>query len=410
MPVQIHPHEMIALKCSMTMSDNRKAAEIMVYGEIVTSTAWYKLYGMKDSENKSASDFDKMLKEAKSNGAAQLKLRINSPGGIVNQAIAMRTMLLGAPFDEILIYIDGVCASAATLLACIPNARILMAEGSEFMIHNPRNGAYGTAEELESRARQLRVTEKSVRDIYVNHTGQPEATVKEWLEKETSFTAQQAVDAGFANEVYKGEKAVACRVSPQIMEYMQEMYSHIPSNITVCQDPVSPEAPPVTGGVSSENNKNSEEETETMPTPNNQNPQEPAQSTGIDVAKMTMEELRAQNPALFDSVMKSGSDDERQRMQDIDDLTPPGYEAMAMKAKGDGTSALEYHKMLAKAQREKTKQFVEDRKLETMTGTQLPGAASEATDPNAEATMKKDAEDIAAFAKEYSGKSDAGMF
>ena len=84
MPNKLQPAEMIALKSSLTMSEDNKTAEIMVYGVIVDSTAWETMIGI-DSEDLSSGDFDKALKEAKRCGATRLHVRINSPGGIADQ-------------------------------------------------------------------------------------------------------------------------------------------------------------------------------------------------------------------------------------------------------------------------------------------------------------------------------------
>jgi ATP-dependent Clp protease, protease subunit len=406
MPNKWRPAEMIALKSSLTMSQDNKTAEIIIYGVIVDSTAWEAAFGI-DSEDVSAGDFDKALKEAKKNGATRLNVRINSPGGIADQAVAMRSMELDAPFDEIVIDVEGLCASAASLLTCVKNARVRMAEGSRYMIHNPMNCACGTADDLESVARGLRALESSVCGIYASRTGKDEAQIKAWMDATTWFTAQEAVDAGFADEVYKGSQAVAC-VAPDMMNAMRALYGNVPQNVMQAepgnktQPPVSNENPSNAAGGSPENT-NSEEDTNPMA--NETKPEEK------DVAIMTLEELRAVNPALFNSVMQTGGEEERKRMEDIDALTPPGYEEMAKKAKADGTSTMEYNKMVVKAQRDKAAAFVAQRKTETAPGAAIPGAASEGTDPKDAAAMSdKAAADIAGYAKALNGSREGGMY
>lgn len=406
MPNKWRPAEMIALKSSLTMSRDNQTAEIMIYGVIVDSTAWEAMFGI-DSEDVSSADFDKALKEAKQNGATRLHVRINSPGGIADQAVAMRMMELDAPFDEIVIDVDGLCASAASLLTCVKNARVRMAEGSRYMIHNPMNCACGTADDLESVARGLRALESNVRGIYASHTGKDEAEIKAWMDAATWFTAQEAVDAGFADEVYKGSQAVAC-VSPAMMDAMRALYGNVPQGVMQAetenepQPPVSNENPTNAAGGSPENT-NSEEDTDPMA-----NETKPEVK---DVATMTLEELRAANPALFQSVMKTGGEEERKRMEDIDALTPPGYEEMAAKAKADGTGTMDYNKLVVKAQRDKAAAFVAQRKTETAPASAIPGAASEGTDPKDTATMSdKAAADIAGYAKKINGTPDGGMY
>ena len=73
------------------MAAGSDEAELMLYGEIVPDySKWYK---ENYPEDKSAADFDKAVKQIKQNGARRLNLRINSPGGIVTQAVAFFDVL-----------------------------------------------------------------------------------------------------------------------------------------------------------------------------------------------------------------------------------------------------------------------------------------------------------------------------
>ena len=403
--------ELIALRFSMTMSEDKETAEILVYGYIVSSTAFYRMVKL-DTDDMSASDFDKALKKAKASGAKNLHLRINSGGGVVPQAQAMRTMLLGAGFDTIVVTVDGICASAATLLACIPNAHVRVSEGSEFMIHRPRYGAWGTIDDLRSAVQRMDAMQETVCGIYANHTQKDEKQVMEWMTAETWFTAKKAVEAGFAHEVYKGGQAIAC-VAPEMIQAMKTLYEHVPEDVAeaaaeppepaasaAAENPVSSETPVAMTGVLAEDTQNSEEETKAM-----------ANENTPDVKTMTLEELRAQNPALYESAMKAANEEEAKRRTEIDAMTPPGYEAMATKAKQDGTGAQEYYKQVVAAQKEKAAAFVTQRTQETAPAAAIPGAASETDNPNSpEAASDKAAQDIATYAKAMSSPKEGGMY
>ena len=128
-------------------------AEVMLYGEITEDMpeAW-----KFSKEDKSAADFDKAIKAVREAGANRLLLRINSPGGIVTEAVAMRSILASAGFEEINIRVEGLCASAATIVATLPGAHVEIAEGSEYMIHNPWTVDWGNADQLERTVAHLR--------------------------------------------------------------------------------------------------------------------------------------------------------------------------------------------------------------------------------------------------------------
>lgn len=357
-------------------------AEIMVYSEIVSP-------GFKWEENEmSAVDFDKELKKVK--GAKKLIIRINSPGGTATEAVAMRAMLLSAGFPETEVHIEGLCASAATLLCCLPGAKVIMAEGSFFMIHNPWSIAIGSAEEIETTAGRLRKMESEFRDIYSKASGQDDETIKAWMDAETWFTAKEAADAGFAHEVLEAEP-IAASIAPDMLDTMQKIYRNTPKAVAETKE-FRPDNPEVAAGKSAEDIKEEER-------------------TDMNINEITMDELKAENPELYESIMSAGSESERKRIQEIDELTIPGYEDLAMKAKQDGTSAFEFHKQLIRAQKERADKFMTDRQKELEASAGVPGGASEDTGDSAmEAAIKKNAQDIADYAKAYSGVSDGTMY
>jgi hypothetical protein len=130
----------------------------------------------------------------------------------------------------------------------------------------------------------------------------------------------------------------------------------------------------------------------------------------MDIKDITLEQLRAENSALVNSIAQESITAERQRIADIDDLTPAGYEQMAADAKKNGMSAMEYHKAIVKAQREKGPQFLAQRKNETAKATDIPGGSSEDTAKKSENEMSAAAKEIADFAKSVRAAADGGMY
>lgn len=84
----------------------------------------------------------------------------------------------------------------------------------------------------------------------------------------------------------------------------------------------------------------------------------------MEIKDLTAAQLASENPQLMASIRETAMQAERERMQDIDDLTTPGYEQMATEAKKSGMSAMDFHKAVVKAQREKGAQFMQSRKGE----------------------------------------------
>lgn len=370
--------QMIRLQYKLSMSAESEQADIMIYGEICGDA-------MKWSESDvSATDFDKVIKDAKKNGAKRLNIRINSPGGDVNQAIAMRTMLMNIGMEQINISIEGMCASAATLIACLPDARVTMHEGSEYMIHNPRMIAWGEAREFESCAKRLRNTEADVARIYARKCGKDEDEIRRMMDNETWMSATEALDAGFV-DIVPEESAIVASVTRPVMDYMRRMYARIPEGIeerTEDAPNVRPEQKEAAAECSTEYTQTTSEEESEM-----------------EVNELTLEQLRQGNAPLYEEIMRAGAEAERERIQEIDDMTISGYEEMAAQAKADGTSAMDYHKMVVKAQKQKGKEFLANRQNETADAAKVTGESAEEKDgQNEEQEMERFAKEMQAYA------------
>lgn len=393
------PRDIFRLAYNVHMeAENSDTAEVMLYGEIVEDgPKWWKW----SDEDKSAADFDKAIKDVLKAGAKKLLLRINSPGGVCTESVAMRSILANAGFEEINIRIEGMCASAATDIATLPGAHVAIAEGSEYMIHNPWCYALGNANELEHTIERLRNIEKMSRGFYMKRTGQAEEQIKDWMDAETWFTADQAVEYGFADEVLEAEvkdetPAAAC-VTSRVMATMRNLYKAVPEQIA--EKDTEPAAPTPTvsheapvAGASTEINQH-EEEHDTM-----------------DIKDINVDQLRAENPALLEQIQQSAVAAERARQDEIDALTDPGYEELAAQAKANGTSPADFVKQLVQAKKAKGAGFMAARQQETAPAQNVPGGEPASNHKTEEQEIQDNAKAVAEYAKQYAGSGNETMF
>ena len=367
-----------------TMKAEGEEAEVLVYSEISNDKWW--------GDETTPGDFDKALKEARKNGATKLNVRINSGGGEVYAAVAMRSMIINAGFDSVRVMIEGLCASAATLFATVPNAHVVIAEGSEFMIHNPMTITWGNADEIMKTVDHLHKMEDQFHQMYSAKTGESEEQIKEWMDAETWFTAKEACERGFCDELLASEPVAAC-VTAREMGVMKDIYKTVPECIAVKDQSPTPNisnGTPVAGAPTEI--KNHEEE-----------------DSHMDIKDINLDQLRADNPALFDQIRQDAVSAERQRIEDIDALTLPGYEAMAAEAKANGTSAMDFQRQVVQAQKQKGKDFITNRQQETAPAANVPGGAAQ-TGKTEEQKILDNAKEIAAYAQEYSGSNNESMF
>ena len=163
-------------------------------------------------------------------GAKALEVHINSPGGEVFSAIEMRQALLKHPAAKKTVYIDGLCASAATLLACI-DAPIVMAEGSYIMIHNPMSLAMGDYREMRAQADVLKSMADQFACIYAKATNQMPAYINELMDAETWLTPEDAMSLGFPIETTdKSADMMSILISP-MSNQMKAFYHNVPAKL-----------------------------------------------------------------------------------------------------------------------------------------------------------------------------------
>lgn len=144
----------------------------------------------------SAKDFNKELMNI---DADVINLRINSPGGDIYEARAIQTALASSG-KKINVYIDGLAASAATYIALVGDKRY-MADGAWFMIHNAWTLIAGDKNALSEEALMLDRIDASIAKDYIKATGASEEDIKEWMDNETWFDADEALEHGFITDI-----------------------------------------------------------------------------------------------------------------------------------------------------------------------------------------------------------------
>lgn len=165
------------------------------------------VYDMIDSYwGVSAQDFVRTLAGIE---GGQVNLHINSPGGDVFEARAMMAAIAEhkATFTA---KIDGLCASAATALS-LACASVEIIEGGFYMIHKAWTLAIGNADDMQTSAELLDKIDGVLADGYAKKSGMDRDAVIAAMSAETWYTAEEAVEAGFADAVIEigGTKATA---------------------------------------------------------------------------------------------------------------------------------------------------------------------------------------------------------
>ncbi|PZU13809.1 MAG: peptidase S14 [Sphingobium sp.] len=131
--------------------------------------------------------------------APNIALRINSPGGDVFEARAMMAQLVAHP-ATITAKIDGLAASAASFLALAADT-VEIAEGGFFMIHKGWTWMMGNADDFRDASNLLDKVDGSIVDTYASKSSKSADEIVAWMTDETWFSAQEAVEAGFCDQI-----------------------------------------------------------------------------------------------------------------------------------------------------------------------------------------------------------------
>ena len=141
-----------------------------------------------------------------------VRLHINSPGGSYFEGVAIRDALMadGRPMVSVG---GGMVGSAATLPFLAAESREL-SDGGLLFVHEPSTFllAMGTADQIDKEAqstvRSLRAMRNTVAQLYASSTHNKTSTARflEYMEAETMFTPQEALDVGLIHRVISPEK------------------------------------------------------------------------------------------------------------------------------------------------------------------------------------------------------------
>jgi ATP-dependent Clp protease protease subunit len=132
-----------------------------------------------------------------------ISLYINSPGGSVSAGLAIYDVMQYVP-NDIATYAMGLAASMGQFLLCagthgkryaLPHAQILM--------HQPSGGIGGTATDIRIQAEQMLYIKRTLAERIAYHTGQTEQQIETDSDRDRWFTADEARDYGFVDQVVR---------------------------------------------------------------------------------------------------------------------------------------------------------------------------------------------------------------
>ena len=186
------------------IKNKAEKAEIWIY-EMIGKDFW-------SGEGLTAKDFQKELAEIK---ASQIDLHINSPGGDVFDGNTIYNLLKQHP-AKVTTYIDGLAASIASVIA-LAGDTVHMAENALFMLHQPWAFTMGNEEDHEKTLEVLKQVGGSIAKTYMSKTGKEENEIRKMMRAETWLNSDEALEAGFVDEISGSMDMAACAKFTPVM-------------------------------------------------------------------------------------------------------------------------------------------------------------------------------------------------
>lgn len=286
------------------------SAELLLYGEI-SDTSWW---GDEVTPKEFAEDL------AALGPVSEITVRINSGGGDVFAAQAIGNQLESNPAN-VIAQIDGLCASAATIVACHCN-KVTAAEDGTYMIHPVKMGLLGYYEskDLETYVGALATIRENILSLYVRKTGRDKDELAAQMDATSWMTSAEAKENGFVDELINAD-GTAYENRGGLL-FVNSIDSKLPfdkapkfvKDSVAAAPAASSSDNKTTGKAGTENGK--EDPTMEIKT--------------ADDLKKAYPELVAQ---LEEAAANKARNEERQRIREIEDMALPGSEELTNSAK-----------------------------------------------------------------------------
>lgn len=138
----------------------------------------------------------------------EIDVHINSEGGSVYGGNAIYNALRNHP-AKINVFIEGLAASMASIIA-LSGDNVQMAENALYMIHDPWTWGEGNADELRKTADRLDKAKETLINVYERKTGLDREEISSLMSEESWFTASEAKELGFIDEIIEEVDMAAC--------------------------------------------------------------------------------------------------------------------------------------------------------------------------------------------------------
>ncbi|HDM32108.1 MAG TPA: ATP-dependent Clp endopeptidase proteolytic subunit ClpP [bacterium] len=136
-----------------------------------------------------------------------IKLYINSPGGLVSATLAIYDTMQYVKPDVATICIGMAASGAAVLLAAGAKGKRFALPNADIMLHQTHaSGIGGQATEVEIAARHIIELKNRINKILAKHTGQPLEKIEKDTDRDFYLNAEEAKKYGLIDKIITSAK------------------------------------------------------------------------------------------------------------------------------------------------------------------------------------------------------------
>jgi len=169
------------------------------------------IYFYSDVSTKPIQQLNQAINELNEQGNcySEIWLHINSYGGTVYDALSAVDTIKASP-TPIITIIEGMCASAATMMSVVGDKRYIRPH-SVMLIHQLRCGVYGKKEDVDDEMNNVKKLQKCLVELYVDNSKLSKVVFQKMMRRELEYSAKKCLKMGFVDEIYVGEKSLGKR-------------------------------------------------------------------------------------------------------------------------------------------------------------------------------------------------------
>ena len=132
-----------------------------------------------------------------------IQLYINSPGGAVDDTLALYDTMQFISSDVATFCIGRAYSGGAVLLAAGQKGKRHILPHAKVMIHQPYGGVTGQSSDIQIQAEEIVIAKRTLNEILARHSGQDVDKVASDGERDHYFSADEALAYGLVDEVAK---------------------------------------------------------------------------------------------------------------------------------------------------------------------------------------------------------------